>query len=104
MCIKELGCEAFIDFRECKDIAAEVMRLTGRGAHAMIVTGGTKASYEGWATLLRVGGTLVCVGLRWYCSCIRESDIIALSHFSSSSQGNDIRWSRSHCTVSISVW
>jgi propanol-preferring alcohol dehydrogenase len=63
MCIDSLGCSAFIDFKTCPDIPAEVKRLTGRGAHALIVTGGTPAAYANWWQLLRIGGRLVVVGL-----------------------------------------
>ncbi|KAL8291535.1 hypothetical protein RQP46_002513 [Phenoliferia psychrophenolica] len=63
LCLNKLGCEAFIDFGECKDIPAEVMRITGRGAHGIIVTGANQAAYSGWVEMLRVGGTVVCVGL-----------------------------------------
>jgi propanol-preferring alcohol dehydrogenase len=56
----ELGCEEFIDFRECKDIAAEVNRITGRGAHAVIVTGGTAAAYKGWTVSLFSSSASLC--------------------------------------------
>jgi propanol-preferring alcohol dehydrogenase len=59
----DLGCEAFIDFRETQDIPAEVKRITGRGAHCVLVTGGTPAAYANWWLLLRFGGRLVVVGL-----------------------------------------
>ena len=38
LCLEQLGCHSFIDFRECKDIPAEIKKITGRGAHALIVT------------------------------------------------------------------
>ncbi|KAM0750759.1 GroES-like protein [Meredithblackwellia eburnea MCA 4105] len=62
MCL-ELGAEAFIDFKKCADVEAEVKRLTGGGAHAVIVTGGTAAAYKSATMLLRKGGVQVCVGL-----------------------------------------
>lgn len=40
---ERLGCEAFVDFKECKDPAEEVKRITGGGGHVVIVTGGTAA-------------------------------------------------------------
>jgi propanol-preferring alcohol dehydrogenase len=78
MCMEKLGCEAFIDFRECKDIPAEVKRITGSGVHAMVVTGGAKSAYEGWHELLRIGGVLVCVGLPPKGACIVGADPIFL--------------------------
>jgi propanol-preferring alcohol dehydrogenase len=33
------GAEHFVDFREVEDTAAEVVKLTGGGAHAVFVTG-----------------------------------------------------------------
>ena len=63
MCLDTLGCEAFIDFKDVSSIPEEVKRITGSGAHALIVTGGTKAAYANWTDILRIGGTLVCVGL-----------------------------------------
>ena len=63
MCLEELHCEAFIDFMKCSDIPAKVQSITGLGAHAMIVTGGAASAYSRWHEVLRVGGTLIVVGL-----------------------------------------
>ncbi|KAL8277307.1 hypothetical protein RQP46_010260 [Phenoliferia psychrophenolica] len=63
LCLQTLGCEAFIDFATCSDIPKEVMRITGRGAHASIITGGTPGAYANWWENLRTGGTMVVVGL-----------------------------------------
>lgn len=60
---KKLGAEEFIDFQTTKDIAAEVMRITTYGAHAVLVTAASKEAYEGAPGLLRPGGTVVAVGL-----------------------------------------
>lgn len=60
---KKLGAEEFIDFQSCKDIPAEVMRITTYGAHAVLVTAATKEAYNGAPALLRPGGTVVAVGL-----------------------------------------
>lgn len=62
MC-KDLGAEAFIDFRNTKDIAAEIMKITTYGAHGVIVTAATKEAYASAASFLRPGGTAVAVGL-----------------------------------------
>jgi propanol-preferring alcohol dehydrogenase len=36
---KKYGAEHFVDFKETEDTAAEVVRLTNGGAHAVFVTG-----------------------------------------------------------------
>lgn len=60
-----LGCEAFADITQTKDIVAEVLKASdGIGAHGVIVTAGSKAAYESAPKMLRVGGTVICVGLR----------------------------------------
>ncbi|KAL8278865.1 hypothetical protein RQP46_008736 [Phenoliferia psychrophenolica] len=62
MCLS-LGAEAFIDFKTCPDVAEEVKRITGGGAHGVIVTGGTASAYASAPYFLRKGGVQVCVGL-----------------------------------------
>lgn len=62
---KKLGAEQFIDFTTTKDIQAEVMRLTGFGAHAVIVTASTKEAYATAPGLLRPNGTAVVVSWRF---------------------------------------
>jgi propanol-preferring alcohol dehydrogenase len=58
-----LGAEKFIDFTTCSDITTEVMKITGYGAHGVIVFSATKAGYEQAPHLLRPNGTMVSVGL-----------------------------------------
>lgn len=66
-----LGCEAFVDFTTTSDITAEVVRITeGKGAHGVIVTASNRTAYELAPKLLRVGGIVMCVGLRKYCISI----------------------------------
>lgn len=36
MCLK-LGAEAFVDFMTCKDVPAEVKRITGEGCQGVVV-------------------------------------------------------------------
>lgn len=60
---KKLGAEHFIDYEQTKDIQAEIMKITGHGAHAVLVTAATKAAYESAPGLLRPNGTVVVVGL-----------------------------------------
>lgn len=60
---KKLGAEVFIDFTTTSDTAAEVMKVTGHGAHGVIVTAATKEAYAAAAGYLRPNGTVVVVGL-----------------------------------------
>lgn len=60
---KKLGAEQYIDFQQTKDIPAEVMKITGFGAHGVIVTAATKQAYESAPAMLRPNGTVVAVGL-----------------------------------------
>lgn len=60
----DFGAEHFIDFKETKDVAEEVVRLTdGQGAHAVFVT--AVQSYPQSLTYLglRAGGQVMCIGL-----------------------------------------
>lgn len=62
---KNLGCEAFVDFMEVKSVAGEVMALTGgKGAHGVFVTAGTPEAYQSASSMVRVGGRVMCIGLR----------------------------------------
>lgn len=56
---KKLGAEAFIDFKTCEDVVAEVMRITTWGAHGVLITASTKEGYATAPNLLRPGGTMV---------------------------------------------
>jgi len=60
----ELGAEKWVDFKESKSIAADVIAATdGRGAHAAIVAADNASAYEQAAYYLRSYGTLMTVGL-----------------------------------------
>jgi len=64
--VKECGAEAFIDLtkHDDKSIAAEVKRICGGlGASAVIVCTASNRAYAQALSLLRFGGTVVCVGL-----------------------------------------
>jgi propanol-preferring alcohol dehydrogenase len=64
--VKECGAEAFIDVTKYNDktIAEEVMRITGGvGASAVIVCTASNKAYAQAMSFLRIGGTLVCVGM-----------------------------------------
>lgn len=61
----ELGAEAFVDFTAVESVEAEVMRITGGGgAHGIFVTAGSAAAYKSAPFMARVGGKVMCVGLR----------------------------------------
>lgn len=62
LCLR-LGAEEFIDFTTTKDVVARVMEITGVGAHGVVVTAASKASYETAPNFLRPSGTMVAVGL-----------------------------------------
>lgn len=62
----ELGAEVFLDFKQIKDIAADVVALCdGIGAHAVFVTAGQ--SYPAALSYLgsRVGGKVTTPNLAW---------------------------------------
>lgn len=58
----ESGAEVFVDYKG-DDVVAEVARATEEGAHAIIVVPGEPAAFEAAPSLVRNGGTIVCVGL-----------------------------------------
>lgn len=62
MCL-ELGAEAFVDFKTSENVSAEVHKITGGGAQAVIVVGGTAGAYSSAPGLVRKGGRIVAVGL-----------------------------------------
>lgn len=61
----DMGAESFIDFKEVSNVAAEVKKVAGGvGAHGVIVT-----AYQAYKDAIsyigdRIGGVVVCVGLR----------------------------------------
>ena len=57
------GAERFLDFREVADPIAAATQLTEGGAHGVVVTTGNSKAYAQAAEMLRVGGTLSCVGI-----------------------------------------
>ena len=61
----EMGAEHFLDFREISNVAEEVCKIAdGIGAHGVFVT--APASYKDALSYLgsRVGGRLMCIGIR----------------------------------------
>lgn len=69
LCMK-LGCEAFVDFTKVKDVAEEVVKICGgKGAHGVFVTATSGAAYSSAPMMCRIGGKVMCIGLR-ECSSI----------------------------------
>lgn len=59
----ELGAEAFLDYKT-EDVERVVKNLTnGYGAHAVVCATGSDAAYAQALQLVRIMGTVVCVGL-----------------------------------------
>lgn len=58
------GAEHFLDHTTVSDLASAVKSLTdGLGAHAVLVMTASNAAYASSISLMRFGGTLVCVGI-----------------------------------------
>ena len=59
-----LGAEAWVDFKETKDLVADIKAACdGEGPHAAIVTAANSKAYEQAVDYLRPGGYLMVVGL-----------------------------------------
>lgn len=64
LCMK-LGCEAFVDFTKVKDVAEEVVKICdGKGAHGIFVTATSGSAYASAPMMARIGGKIMCIGLR----------------------------------------
>lgn len=57
-----LGASEFIDFAS-EDPVKRVQEITGLGAHGAVVTAGNAKAFAHACEMLRVGGTLSCVGI-----------------------------------------
>jgi propanol-preferring alcohol dehydrogenase len=60
--VLRLGAEEFIDFTTT-DPVKKVHEITGLGAHAVVVTAGSAKAFAHACEMLRVRGTLSCVGI-----------------------------------------
>lgn len=61
--VLSLGAQSFIDFKSTKTLVEDVREITGGGAHAVVVTAGSANAFTQAADMLRVNGTLSCVGI-----------------------------------------
>jgi propanol-preferring alcohol dehydrogenase len=61
--ITSLGVEEFIDFQTTPDLIQEIHRITNGGAQGVIVAVGSPRAFAQAADMLRVGGTLSCIGI-----------------------------------------
>ena len=60
---KQMGAEAFVDFKNNKNVIAEVKKITNGGPHAVIVMAASAKPYEDALQMCRTKGTVVAVGL-----------------------------------------
>ncbi|RFU28787.1 hypothetical protein B7463_g7541, partial [Scytalidium lignicola] len=61
--VKSLGASKYVDFRLTPNLVEEIIYLTAGGAAAVIVTTGNTEAFAQAANMLKVGGTLSCVGI-----------------------------------------
>lgn len=60
--IQSVGARHYIDFKTT-DVTARVHELTNGGADSVIVTAGSVKAFSQAADMLKIGGTLACVGI-----------------------------------------
>ena len=60
---QSLGLKHFLDFRSTVDVPGEVKKITGQGAHLVLVLTSSRTSYEQAKQMLRKGGGMVCIGV-----------------------------------------
>lgn len=53
----------FVDFKQVKNVVDEVKQITGGGADAVVVTAGSSAAFAQAASMLKIGGTMCCIGI-----------------------------------------
>lgn len=63
--LNQLGATEYLDFTSMssEDLISTVRKITNGGAHAAVVTAGSAAAFARAADMLRIGGTLSCVGI-----------------------------------------
>jgi alcohol dehydrogenase, propanol-preferring len=60
---KQLGAEAFVDFKTSKDVIKEVKDLTNGGPQASIVVAASPKPFEDALKMVKTKGVVVAVGL-----------------------------------------
>lgn len=61
----DLGSEVFVDFTKVESVEQEVLGITGgKGAHGIFITATHPSAYATAPSMLRVGGIVMCIGLR----------------------------------------
>lgn len=58
-----LGATHFLDFKATNSIPAAIRKITNGGAHGVVCTAGNPKAYAMAAEVLRLNGTLACVGI-----------------------------------------
>jgi D-arabinose 1-dehydrogenase-like Zn-dependent alcohol dehydrogenase len=61
--IKSLGATHYVDFAATNVVAAVLQLTNGVGANAVVVTAGNVKAFKSAADMLKIGGTLSCVGI-----------------------------------------
>lgn len=61
--LQSLGIKEFVDFAVVPDTVEEVHKITNGGAQAVVVAAGNGKAFANAAEMLRVGGTLSCIGI-----------------------------------------
>ncbi|KAK7702928.1 hypothetical protein SLS57_011122 [Botryosphaeria dothidea] len=61
--VKSIGASEYIDFKATPNLVQRVKETTNGGAKAVIVTAGNPKAFVQAADMLKVGGTLSCVGI-----------------------------------------
>ncbi|GLB40408.1 putative alcohol dehydrogenase GroES-like domain [Lyophyllum shimeji] len=61
---RQLGADVWIDFKQSKDLVADIKKATGgHGAHSTIVTTTTSSAFKQAIEYVRKGGTVMAVGM-----------------------------------------
>ena len=60
--VASFGAE-FLDFKQTKNVVAEVQRMTDGGVDAVVVSAGHSSAFAQAASMLRIGGTMCCIGI-----------------------------------------
>ncbi|KAI5965463.1 ADH1 [Candida theae] len=61
--VKSLGAEAYVDFTKSKDIAKDIVAITGGGAHAALNVSSSEQAIQKSVEYVRPNGTVILIGL-----------------------------------------